>query len=111
MKLLPRKEAAETSSTSHNFAYNYGTEAAHGEAELGQLTDHELTPLEEDNIMDHLDDLSSRDRDYLDSLGAEFHIQDYYRLLRDAKQDQDSRVMQLKVTAVVSPGRIHLSAV
>ncbi|KAG0225095.1 hypothetical protein BGX31_007768 [Mortierella sp. GBA43] len=94
------KETADAPSTTHNFAYNYGTETPHGETEMSQLAENELTALEEDNILEHLDDLSGRDRDYLDNLGAEFYIQDYYQLLRDAKQDQDARVMQLKVTAV-----------
>ncbi|KAK3812185.1 MAG: hypothetical protein J3Q66DRAFT_349612, partial [Benniella sp.] len=94
------KDAADTPSTSLNFAHNYGTEVVQGETELGQQVDPELTALEEDNILDHLDDLSVRDRDHLDSLGAEYHVQDYYRMLRNAKQDQDTRVMQLKVTAV-----------
>ncbi|KAF9928933.1 hypothetical protein BGZ65_006014 [Modicella reniformis] len=94
------KEAADTSNSNHNFAFNYGTEVVQNETESGHLADRELTALEEESLLDHLDDLSGRDRDYLDSLGAEFYIQDYYRHLRTAKQEQDGRVMQLKVTAV-----------
>ena len=64
--------------------------------------------MEEENILDHLEDLSCRDRDTLDSLGEEFYIKDYYRLLRRAKADEDSRVNQLKMTAVVSMVSAHL---
>lgn len=63
--------------------------------------DRELPAMEQENILEHLDQLSQQDRDTLDQLGAEFSIKDYYRMLRIAKRDQDDRVRQLKVTAVV----------
>lgn len=69
---------------------------------MGQLMDRELPAMEEENILEHLDRLSQQDRDILDQLGAAYSIKDYYRMLRLAKRDQDDRVRQLKVTAVVS---------
>jgi hypothetical protein len=90
-----------------SFAFNYGTTPAEpGEGgeqtTTGALVEVELAALEEDNILDHLDDLTPRDRDMLDSLGQEYLIDDYFRMLRRAKQEQDARVNQLKLTAVVS---------
>ncbi|KAG0370455.1 hypothetical protein BGZ54_006231 [Gamsiella multidivaricata] len=95
-----KHKSADASSTASNFAFNYGTEVVHDEKETGRLIEKELSPLEEDHILDHLDDLSQRERDILDSLGSKFNIQDYHRLLRIAKTEQDQRVMQLKVAAV-----------
>lgn len=85
-----------------SFAYDYGTTAAQHDIAVEQAPEKELTALEEENIFDHLDDLTSRDRNSLDSLGNEFYIKDYYRVLRVAKEEEDERVNQLKVTAVVS---------
>ncbi|KAF9126140.1 hypothetical protein BGW39_006852 [Mortierella sp. 14UC] len=42
----------------------------------------------------------SRERDTLDTLGKEFYIKDYFRILHVAKAEEDERVNQLKVTAV-----------
>ncbi len=97
-----KRDGSEAVAPSHQFGFNYGAEPTEQEQEVGQLIDRELTALEQENILDHLDDLSTRDRDVLDSIGAEFYIKDYYRLLRRAKADEDARVDQLKMTAVVS---------
>ncbi|KAF9951202.1 hypothetical protein BGZ72_007240 [Mortierella alpina] len=95
-----KRDGSDGPATAHQFGFNYGTEPIEQEQEAGQQIDRELTALEEENILDHLEDLSCRDRDTLDSLGEEFYIKDYYRLLRRAKADEDSRVNQLKMTAV-----------
>ncbi|KAF9928473.1 hypothetical protein BGZ67_006961 [Mortierella alpina] len=95
-----RRDGSDAATPAHQFGFNYGTESIEQEQEAGQLVDRELTSLEEENILDHLDNLSTRDRDILDSMGAEFYIKDYYRLLRRAKADEDTRVNQLKMTAV-----------
>ncbi|KAF9960721.1 hypothetical protein BGZ70_008511, partial [Mortierella alpina] len=95
-----KRDGSETAPPAHPFGFNYGTESMEQEQEVGQLVDRELTALEEENVLDHLDDLSTRDRDILDSMGAEFYIKNYYRLLRHAKADEDARVNQLKMTAV-----------
>ena|SRR5690554_3532399 len=84
-----------------SFGYNYGTEIVQPEHPIDQFTGHGMTALEEENIFEHLDDLSLRERDVLDALGAEYYIKDYFQLLRVARQEQDARVNQLKVTAVV----------
>lgn len=86
-----------------SFAYDYGTTVAQHDNAVGQAPEKALTALEEENIFDCLDDLTSRDRNSLDSLGNEFYIKDYYCVLRVAKEEEDERVNQLKVTAVVSP--------
>ncbi|KAF9273066.1 hypothetical protein BGZ68_001867 [Mortierella alpina] len=95
-----KRDGSETAAPAHQFDFNYGSESIQQEQDGGQLVDQELAALEEENILDHLDDLSTRDRDILDSMGAEFYIKDYYRLLRRAKADEDTRVNQLKMTAV-----------
>ncbi|KAG0046655.1 hypothetical protein BGZ83_008196 [Gryganskiella cystojenkinii] len=86
----------------HSFAFNYGTsvEPASGNDQTGSLIEVELTAMEEDNILDHLDDLTPHERDILDTLGQDCQIDDYYRMLRRAKRDQDARVSHLRVTAV-----------
>ena len=98
-----RDSTAEGTAARPSFAFDYGTNAAQPESAVGQAPEKELTALEEENIFDHLDDLTSRDRYTLDALGKEFYIKDYYRVLRVAKEEEDERVNQLKVTAVVSP--------
>ncbi|KAF9899709.1 hypothetical protein BX616_002885, partial [Lobosporangium transversale] len=110
-----KQESNETPAATSSFAFDYGTGASTGagtgtsagtdaavqnDNDIGKLADRELTTLEEENILDHLDELTARERNTLDALGAEYHIQDYYRLLRVAKQEEDARVLQLKVTAV-----------
>lgn len=88
-----------------SFAFNYGTATADTSGDqgtTGALADVELTPLEEDNILEHLDELTPRDRDFLDSLGQEYQIDDYFRMLRRAQQEQIARVNHMKMTAVVS---------
>ncbi|KAI1312248.1 hypothetical protein EDD11_003005 [Mortierella claussenii] len=99
-KVANRKQDAAETLLSTSFSYNYGAVGAQDEQEVGSLIDRELKALEEENIMDHLDELAAHDRNTLDILGAQFGIQDYYRQLRFAKQDEDARVLQLKVTAV-----------
>jgi len=87
-----------------SFAFNYGTtttETSGDQGMTGALADVELTPLEEDNILDHLEELTPRDRDILDLLGREYQIDGYFRMLRRAQQEQVSRVNHLKMTAVV----------
>lgn len=98
-----RDSTAEGAASRPSFAFDYGTNTAQSDSAIGQAPEKELTALEEENIFDHLDDLTSRDRTTLDSLGKEFYIKDYYRVLRVAKEEEDERVNQLKVTAVVSP--------
>ncbi|OAQ25434.1 hypothetical protein K457DRAFT_129116 [Linnemannia elongata AG-77] len=95
-----RDSTAEGTASRPSFAFDYGTNAAQPDSAVGQVPEKELTALEEENIFDHLDDLTSRDRSTLDSLGKEFYIKDYYRVLRIAKEEEDERVNQLKVTAV-----------
>ncbi|KAF8942888.1 hypothetical protein BGZ47_006025 [Haplosporangium gracile] len=95
-----RDSIAEGTATRPSFAFDYGTNAVQPDGAVGQAPEKELTALEEENIFDHLDDLTPRDRDSLDSLGKEFYIKDYYRVLRVAKEEEDERVNQLKVTAV-----------
>ncbi|KAF8936456.1 hypothetical protein BGZ58_004157 [Dissophora ornata] len=99
---VPEKKLDDTDGPNiqPSFAFNYGTEVAHNENVNYTQVDRELTALEEENILDHLDDLTYQDRDALDALGAEYYIHNYYRLLRHAKQELDARVVQLKVTAV-----------
>ncbi|KAK3830894.1 MAG: alternative splicing regulator-domain-containing protein [Linnemannia elongata] len=95
-----RDSTAEGAASRPSFAFDYGTNTAQSDSAIGQAPEKELTALEEENIFDHLDDLTSRDRTTLDSLGKEFYIKDYYRVLRVAKEEEDERVNQLKVTAV-----------
>ncbi|KAG0059835.1 hypothetical protein BGZ90_004303, partial [Linnemannia elongata] len=95
-----RDSTVEGTASRLSFAFDYGTNAAQPDSAVGQAPEKELTALEEENIFDHLDDLTSRDRSTLDSLGKEFYIKDYYRVLRIAKEEEDERVNQLKVTAV-----------
>ncbi|KAG0278653.1 hypothetical protein BGZ95_003509, partial [Linnemannia exigua] len=83
-----------------SFGYDYGTSVIQPENTIGQAPEKELTALEEENIFDHLDDLTARERDSLDSLGKAFFIKDYFWILRVAKEEEDERVNQLKVTAV-----------
>ncbi|KAG0306585.1 hypothetical protein BGZ98_002104 [Dissophora globulifera] len=99
-KIAEKKDNTDTHNHSSSFAFDYGTEPVQQDGAVSHLVEPELAPLEEENILDHLNELSVRDRDVLDSLGLEYSIQDYYRLLRQAKQEEDTRVMQLKVTAV-----------
>jgi DNA gyrase/topoisomerase IV subunit A len=96
-----KRNNIERPTARQSFAFDYGTTATQHDNAIGQAPEKELTALEEENIFDHLDDLTSRDRDSLDSLGKEFYIKDYYRVLRIAKEEEDERVNQLKVTAVV----------
>ncbi|KAG0292437.1 hypothetical protein BGZ97_005586, partial [Linnemannia gamsii] len=95
-----KRNNIERPTARQSFAFDYGTTATQHDNAIGQAPEKELTALEEENIFDHLDDLTSRDRDSLDSLGKEFYIKDYYRVLRIAKEEEDERVNQLKVTAV-----------
>ncbi|KAG0208076.1 hypothetical protein BGX28_000896, partial [Mortierella sp. GBA30] len=95
-----KRESSEGTANTLQFGYNYGTETVEQDHGSSRLGDRELTALEEENILDHLDDLSVRDRDYLDALGTEHYIDDYYRLLRCAKAEEDARIAQLKITAV-----------
>ncbi|KAF9944362.1 hypothetical protein BGZ70_004727, partial [Mortierella alpina] len=92
-RCVRKRDGSETAPPAHPFGFNYGTEAI-------DLVDRELKALEEENILDYLDEVSTRDRAILDSMGAEFYIKDYYWLLRHAKADEDARVDQLKMTAV-----------
>ncbi|KAG0252342.1 hypothetical protein BG011_007025, partial [Mortierella polycephala] len=95
-----KHDGTEPSKSDMGFGYNYGTEIVQPEHPIDQFTGHGMTALEEENIFEHLDALSLRERDVLDALGAEYYIKDYYQLLRVARQEQDARVNQLKVTAV-----------
>ncbi|KAF9906246.1 hypothetical protein EC991_000873 [Linnemannia zychae] len=95
-----RDNNADGASSRPNFAFDYGTSAAQPEGGIGQAPEKELTALEEENIFEHLHDLTARERDTLDALGKEFYIKDYFRILRIAKEEEDERVNQLKVTAV-----------
>ena len=98
-----RENTADAITQRPNFAFDYGTPGPQTEGATGLHPENELTTLEEDNILDHLNDLTPRERDTLDALGKEFYIKDYFRMLRIAKEEEDERVNQLKVTAVVSP--------
>ncbi|KAF9436987.1 hypothetical protein BGZ76_002342 [Entomortierella beljakovae] len=89
---------AQSAAAAQNFAFDYGTGVANKQDV--KLADNEVSTLEEESILEHLDELTGADRDFLDALGAEYHIQNYYRQLRLAKQEHDARVLQLKVTAV-----------
>ncbi|KAF9921623.1 hypothetical protein FBU30_008307 [Linnemannia zychae] len=92
-----RTVGAETNPPRPNFAFDYGTSVAQPDSTVPAK---EITALEEENIFDHLDELSASDRDTLDALGKEFFIRDYFRVLRIAKDEEDERVNQLKITAV-----------
>ncbi|KAG0270264.1 hypothetical protein DFQ27_009056 [Actinomortierella ambigua] len=93
-----------------SFGFNYGTkvmgdhdndEDAQAEsATTGSLIEREPTALEEENILDHLTKLSALERDHLDEMATPFGIKNYFQLLKVAKRDQESRVRQLKVTAL-----------
>ncbi|KAG0029070.1 hypothetical protein BGZ81_004152 [Podila clonocystis] len=98
--LIGKTPEKKSETTTGSFGFNYGTKIVQNDDDgYGQM-DRELPAMEEENILEHLDRLSQQDRDTLDQLGAEFSIKDYYHMLRIAKQDQDDRVRQLKVTAV-----------
>ncbi|KAF9405868.1 hypothetical protein BGZ94_003342 [Podila epigama] len=105
-KTLERKQEAPPVTGSNAFAFNYGTRIVQhpdGEQEgslVGHLMGRELTPMEEENILEHLDELSEHDRDILDKLGEEYAIANYYQMLRIAKREQDDRVQKLKMTAI-----------
>ncbi|KAF9205135.1 hypothetical protein BGZ49_004428 [Haplosporangium sp. Z 27] len=96
---VSEKKQDTNETTGPSFAFDYGTGTTQ-ERDLGRPTEQDLTALEEENILEHLDDLTTHERDNLDALGRTFFIQDYYRLLRLAKQEHDARVLQLKVNAV-----------
>ncbi|KAG0332192.1 hypothetical protein BG000_010260 [Podila horticola] len=101
--LIGKTPEKKSETSTGSFGFNYGTKIVQNDDEgtnVGQLMDRELPAMEQENILEHLDQLSQQDRDTLDQLGAEFSIKDYYRMLRIAKRDQDDRVRQLKVTAV-----------
>ncbi|KAG0017116.1 hypothetical protein BGZ80_008601 [Entomortierella chlamydospora] len=102
LRKVPEKKPDTSDLSAGRFAFNYGTGASE-EKDIGRPVDQEVTALalEDENILERLDDLTFHERDSLDALGIEFHIQDYYRLLRLAKQEHDARVLQLKVNAVV----------
>ncbi|KAF9999621.1 hypothetical protein BGZ79_006767 [Entomortierella chlamydospora] len=101
LRKVPEKKPDTSDLSAGRFAFNYGTGASE-EKDIGRPVDQEVTALalEDENILERLDDLTFHERDSLDALGIEFHIQDYYRLLRLAKQEHDARVLQLKVNAV-----------
>ncbi|KAF9344322.1 hypothetical protein BGX26_004528 [Mortierella sp. AD094] len=98
-KVSEKKQDTNELTAGHRFAFNYGTGIVE-EKDISRPVDQEVTALEDENILERLDDLTFHERDNLDALGAEFHIQDYYRLLQLAKQEHDARVLQLKVNAV-----------
>ncbi|KAF9087492.1 hypothetical protein BGX23_008095 [Mortierella sp. AD031] len=95
-----KRDNADGTSQRPNFAFDYGTPAPQPDIAIGQVPEKELAALEEENIFDHLDNLIPRERDTLDSLGNRFYIKGYYRMMRIAKEEEDERVNQLKVTAV-----------
>ncbi|KAF9584967.1 hypothetical protein BGW38_004450 [Lunasporangiospora selenospora] len=99
-----KSDTGATSGMAANpFHFDYGTKVAQAD-EAGELGPHsmdrEAAAIEEENILDHLDELSAKDRDFLDRLGEEYSVKHYYRYLKIAKKEQESRVKQLKVTAV-----------
>ncbi|KAG0374889.1 hypothetical protein BGX24_009814 [Mortierella sp. AD032] len=95
-----RDNNPDSATSRPSFGFDYGTTVVQPESAIGQASEKELTALEEENVFDHLDDLTARERDSLDSLGKSFFIKDYFRVLRVAKEEEDERVNQLKVTAV-----------
>ncbi|KAG0231397.1 hypothetical protein BGW41_002197 [Actinomortierella wolfii] len=108
--MIGKQSADKKSSTTApaSFGFNYGTkvvgnnddDSSAAQGGKGSLIDHAPTALEEENILDHLEELSAQDRDRLDEMASPYGIKNYFQMLKVAKRDQESRVRQLKVTAL-----------